>query len=127
MSTVVVKKYVLDGIVELLKEYDAHENEVYDNLIKETPVEEWTTLKDLAKFKAQAKLKQIEFCLEPDHQAQLKKLYISEQDDLQKYLWNHGENNYFVNDGAGNIMYEGLDEETAREYAARFPEYSIGR
>jgi len=45
----------------------------------------------------------------------------------KKYIGNHGDNNYFVNDGAGNIMHQGLDEETAREYAARFPEYSIGK
>jgi len=35
--------------------------------------------------------------------------------------------NWFVNDGEGNIMYWGLDEITAYEYASRFPGYSVGR
>jgi len=145
MSTVVIKKYVLDGIIELLREYDTLDEEVYDNLVKETPVDKWHTLKELVPFVAHSKLKQIEFCLDPDHQAQLKKIYISEQPDLQnemanadpdsifglahsmKKLSQESELIYFVTDGEGNAMLEGVNLETAHEFAARRPEYSVGR
>jgi hypothetical protein len=34
---------------------------------------------------------------------------------------------YFVTDGFGNAMLEGVNLETAHEFAARYPGYSVGR
>ena len=34
---------------------------------------------------------------------------------------------YFVTDGEGNAMLEGVNLETAHEFAARYPGYSVGR
>ena len=39
--------------------------------------------------------------------------------DKQRFAW-------FVIDGQGNTMHEGLDELTAREYAMKDSDYSIG-
>ena len=44
---------------------------------------------------------------------------LREQYEEQRYSW-------FVIDGQGNTMFEGLDELTAREYSMKDSDYSIG-
>ena len=75
---IVLQKWLINDVIELLEEYNKIESDYYDEVINKTPVKDWGTLSEKAPFKAHKLLKAIRYSLKPEFQKHLKSLFALE-------------------------------------------------
>jgi hypothetical protein len=125
MDMISLPKHTVDLILEVLKSYDIEERKTYQAALKEAgEVKFWNDVPAPNDFMSAKTLENLNHNLQ-DHvqknNTELAALNIGcSLADTPKY-------DFFVTDGEGNTMLEGVDEMTAREYAMSREGFSIGR
>jgi len=124
MDMISLPKHTVDLILDVLKFYDIEEKNAYRAALKEAgDVKFWNDVPIPNSWMSAKALENLNHNLQghvQENNTELAALNIGcSLVDIPK-------NDFFVTDGEGNTMMEGVDEMTAREYAVSREGFSIG-